>query len=102
MMKLTTTKNGTDLTVRLSGELNTLTSPDLSSLLGKELAGTKTLTLDFADCNYISSTGLRVLLVALKQMQAVKGSMRLINVGESVMDILHCTGMDILFGMDTY
>ena len=38
-MKLTAEKNGTALTDRLSGELNTLTAPELSALLNKELDG---------------------------------------------------------------
>ena len=50
-MNLTTEKNGTELTVRLSGELNTLTAPELSSLLDKELPGVQALTLDFAECD---------------------------------------------------
>ena len=50
-MTLTTEKNGTALTVRLSGELNTLTAPELTALLNKELGGVNALTLDFAE-NY--------------------------------------------------
>ena len=38
-MKLATEKNGTALTVHLSGELNTMTAPELSALLNKELDG---------------------------------------------------------------
>ena len=36
-MKLTKEKNANELTVRLSGELNTLTAPDLFALLDSEL-----------------------------------------------------------------
>ena len=36
-MTLTKEKNANELTVRLSGELNTLTAPDLSALLDSEL-----------------------------------------------------------------
>ena len=50
-MTLTTEKNGTALTVRLSGELNTLTAPELTALLNKELGGVNALTLDFAECD---------------------------------------------------
>ena len=82
-MKLTTEKNGTALTVHLSGELNTLTAPELSALLNKELGGMKALTLDFKECDYVSSAGLRVLLSTFKQMKASKGSMELVNVGEN-------------------
>ena len=98
-MKLTTDKNGTALTVRLSGELNTLTAPELSALLNRELDGVQNLTLDFAECDYVSSAGLRVLLAAFKQMKALKGSMGLSNVGENFMDVLQNTGLDAVFGV---
>ena len=96
-MELTTEKNGAELTVRLSGELNTLTAPELSALLDKELGGVQTLTLDFTACDYVSSAGLRVLLGTFKQMKASGGDMRLTNVGENFMDVLQNTGLDAVF-----
>lgn len=98
-MKLTTEKNGTALTVRLSGELNTMTAPELSALLNKELGGVQNLTLDFAECDYVSSAGLRVLLATFKQMKAAKGDMALANVGENFLDVLKNTGLDAVFGI---
>lgn len=98
-MKLTTTKNGTDLTVHLSGELNTLTAPELTDVLDKELGGVKTLTLDFAECDFVSSAGLRLLLATFKQMKTAKGSMKLTNVGENFRDVLENTGLDAVFGL---
>lgn len=96
-MKLTTEKNGTALTIHLSGELNTLTAPELSALLDKELGGVQALTLNFAECDYVSSAGLRILLATFKKMKASKGSMALANVGENFMDVLSNTGLDAVF-----
>ena len=98
-MTLTTDKNGTQLTVHLNGELNTLTAPELSALLTKELGGVQALTLDFTECDYVSSAGLRVLLATFKQMKAAKGSMSLANVGENFRDVLENTGLDAVFGI---
>ena len=98
-MTLTTDKNGTQLTVHLNGELNTLTAPELSALLNKELGGVQALTLDFKECDYVSSAGLRVLLATFKQMKAAKGSMSLANVGENFRDVLENTGLDAVFGI---
>lgn len=72
-MNLTTEKNGSELTIHLSGNLNTLTAPELSKLLDRELGDAKTLTLDFAECDYVSSAGLRVLLATFKKMKAANG-----------------------------
>ncbi len=98
-MQLTTQKNGTGLTVSLSGELNTLTAADLNACLDKELDGVQSLTLDFAECDYVSSAGLRVLLNTFKRMKMANGSMELSNVGENFLDVLQNTGLDAVFGI---
>ena len=76
-----------------------LTAPELSAPLTRELGVVQALTLDFAECDYVSSAGLRVLLATFKQMNAVKGSMALSNVGENFRDVLKNTGLDAVFGM---
>ena len=99
-MELTTEKNGSELIVRLSGELNAITSPELSDLLDRELTDDiKKVTFDYAECDYVSSAGLRVLLATFKKMKAAGGSMRLANVGENFMDVLENTGLDAVFDM---
>ena len=97
-MTLTTDKNGTNLTVHLSGELNTLTAPELTALLDKELGGVKELILDFAECDYVSSAGLRVLLATYRQMKAAGGDIKLATVGDNFRDVLKNTGLDAVFG----
>ena len=96
-MTLTKEKSGNELTVRLSGELNTLSAPELSALVDSELDGVQTLTLDFAQCDYVSSAGLRILLAAFKKMKGAKGTMKLINVGQSFSEVLQNTGLDSVF-----
>ena len=98
-MKLTPERNGNELKVNLSGELNTLTAPELSEFLEKGLGGVQSLTLDFAECDFVSSAGLRVLLATFKQMKATGGTMSLANVGENFMDVLQNTGLDAVFDM---
>ena len=98
-MKLTTEKNGTALTVRLSGEVNSQTAPELSALLDKELPGVQALTLDFTECDYVSSAGLRILLATFKRMKSVDGSMSFANVGKGLMDVFQITGLARVFGL---
>ena len=83
----------------MSGEVNTVTSPELSALLDKELPGVETLTLDFAECDYVSSAGLRVLLSTYKKLRATNGSMNLDNMNDTLMDVLRNTGLDVVFGL---
>ena len=98
-MILTPKKNGTELTIQISGELNTLTAPELNALLDRELGGVKSLILDFAECDYVSSAGLRVLLATFKKMKVNKGDMTLANVGVNFKDVLKNTGLDAVFGV---
>jgi len=98
-MELTTEKNGTNLTVHLSGEVNTQTAPELSALLDKELPGVQALTLDFAECDYVSSAGLRVLLSTFKTMRTSGGSMNFVNVGKGLSDVFQITGLAKVFGL---
>ncbi len=80
----------------LEGRLDTITAPELEKELKASLDGVSELVLDFAKLEYISSAGLRVLLAAQKLM-AKQGSMKLVNVNETIMEILDVTGfVDIL------
>ena len=86
-MKLTTEKNGAELTVRLNEEVNVNTAPELAAFLDEHLPGVQALTLDFAECDYVSSAGLRVLLATFKRMKAADGSMSFANIGKGLMDV---------------
>lgn len=85
--------NDGELKVEVSGRLDTVTSPELEKSLMENFTGVSSLILDFAQLEYISSAGLRVLLIAQKQMNK-QGKMALINVNETVMEILELTGFD--------
>jgi anti-sigma B factor antagonist len=80
-----TTENGI-CTVALEGRLDTITSPELETELKSSLDEVTELILDFEKLEYISSAGLRVLLSAQKTMNS-QGSMRVIHVNETVMEI---------------
>lgn len=96
-MEMKTKKEGGTFTVALSGELNTLTAPDFNALLEKNLPETELLVLDFADCDYVSSAGLRVLLNTFKILKERGDQMELQNIGPNLADNLKVTGLDVVF-----
>lgn len=98
-LKLTTKNDGAALTVALNGELNTLTAPDLKTVLEEKLAETDALYLDFAGCDSVSSAGLRVLLNTFKKMKAKKGTMEFMNIGPNFSEVLNITGLDVVFNL---
>lgn len=95
-MTITKDVNGNGLTLMIDGRIDANTAPQLEAELNNSLDGMADLTLDLKNLTYISSAGLRVLLVAQKQMMK-QGAMRVINVCEAVMDVFEMTGFaDIL------
>ena len=95
-MIIETSRNERELIVALSGRLDTTTAPALEKTITENACDIEKLVLDFKGLEYISSAGLRVVLNAQKKMQQI-GGMKVINVGEEVMEVFEMTGfVDIL------
>ncbi len=95
-MNLIKNRNGSELTFALDGRLDTITAPQLDQALQESLEGITSLTFDLEKLVYISSAGLRSLLVAQKAMNK-KGSMKIKNAGAAIMEVFTVTGFaDIL------
>ena len=100
-MEINTSVEGARFVVRLSGDLNILTAPKLAACLEGMPEDVNALTVDFAECDYVSHKGLRVLMHTRKVMKDRKGSMELVNVGPNVLRMLNATGMIDLFDPKT-
>lgn len=80
------------LKVVISGRLDTTTAPELEKEL--DFTGITSVEFDLADLEYVSSAGLRVILMVQKNM---KGNFVLKNVKPEIMEIFEITGFaDIL------
>ena len=99
-MEIKTNKNGSEFIVAPEGEINILTAPQLEEVLNSGIDGISLLTLDFKECDYVSSAGLRVLLATFKTLKKNKAKMRLINVGENFTEVLENTGLDAVFDVE--
>ena len=78
--------------VAISGRLDTTTAPELEKEL--DFTGITSVEFDLADLEYVSSAGLRVILMVQKNM---KGNFVLKNVKPEIMEIFEITGFaDIL------
>lgn len=74
----------------LEGRLNTVTSIDFENYV-EELKGDENVLIDMEKLEYISSAGLRILL-KMQKLLADKGSLVLVNVGPSILEIFEITG----------
>ncbi|MBO5544578.1 MAG: STAS domain-containing protein [Oscillospiraceae bacterium] len=96
MLNISKTIDNGKAVYTLKGRLDTVTAPELENDLKDALAGITSLTMDFAELEYISSAGLRVLLSAQKTMNK-QGEMKIIHVNDTIMEIFEVTGfVDIL------
>ena len=96
LMNITKNTEDKNLTIKIEGRVDTLTSPELEKAIKDSEAEIESLFLDFTDVQYISSAGLRVLLSAHKVMSK-KGGMKVRNANEDIMEIFEVTGfLDIL------
>lgn len=99
-MNITQRRDGATLYLSLSGRLDAIGAVTLENEMKqsfKEMADAfkpaKRIEMDFSNTNYISSAGLRVLLVTAKYMKQVAGSLHLTNIPPPVMSVLHMTGL---------
>ena len=90
-MKITKQLNNKELTLYLEGELNSSTAPEFETVIKSDLNNVESLIIDLAKLSYLSSAGLRVLLVAQKIMNK-NGKMVIRHANEDVMEIFNLTG----------
>ena len=81
-----------ELTLTLKGELNTATSPELDAAIEKDLKDNTSLIIDMAELTYLTSAGLRVLLVAQKLMNERKGQLLIRHCNDAIMEVFDITG----------
>ena len=84
------------MTVALEGRLDTLSAPELDTFLQKYYAVISELILDMDKLDYVSSSGLRVILTAHKKMED-HGKLLIRNTNKLVKEVFSVTGFsDIL------
>jgi anti-anti-sigma factor len=84
--------------VRLSGNLDTNTSPQAQAFFEDLVEAESTCVVaDFSAVDYISSAGLRVLLVAAKKLRRVGGELRICSLNEMATEVFEISGFATLF-----
>lgn len=84
-------REGSKTIVTPTGRIDTNNAPLFADTMNEALAGTEELVLDFCHLDYISSSGLKVVLRTVKTMLA-QGEMRIVNVSKDIYEVLEVTG----------
>lgn len=98
-VKISSMRDGENLTIKISGKLNTDSANFAKNEILSALDGVKILTLDLNGLEYIASAGLRILIAAMKKIRAQGGDMTVKNVGEQVREVLEMTGFAQIFNL---
>ncbi|MDA3927879.1 MAG: STAS domain-containing protein, partial [Prolixibacteraceae bacterium] len=85
--------------LKLDGRLDTNTSSIFDTFIQPFLKSEQFIILDFETCNYLSSTGIRSLLIAEKKLQKIGGHLYLCNLVFEVKQVLEMAGLDRVFQM---
>ena len=80
------------LVLSIEGRIETNTAPEFQNAVLGAFQKCSNVILDFEEVAYISSAGLRGLLLGQKTAQSKGGSMVLTNVNDAVMEVLKMTG----------
>lgn len=90
MLTVKVIKNGSSVVVATEGVIDTETAPQLGAALLELDYSDLTLTLDFDKTKYITSAGLRVLLIARKKLS--DDTMRIVNANDDIAEVFKVTG----------
>lgn len=93
-MNIKTKEEKGTLLIELEGRLDTVTSQELASALPIEKRRNLDIDIDFKKLQYISSAGLRLLILFKKEAQATNNKMVIRNINDVVKEIFSVTGFD--------
>ena len=91
-MVINKTIDGKKATLFVEGKLDNNTSYAFSKEFDKVYPGVDEIVIDFSKLVYISSVGLRVLIVAQKKLNRDGKKLTLVNVTSDIMEIFDLTG----------
>ena len=82
---------------KVTGKISELESNALAQKLNELLNENEDVLLDMEELQYISSAGLRVLIMYFKQFRAKGYNLGIINCNDAIKHIFVMTGLDSLF-----
>ena len=93
-MNVETRVENNTLFIDLDGRLDTVTSQQLGELLPNEKRRNLDIDFNFEKLEYVSSAGLRILVLFKKEAQATNNKMVIRNINDVIREIFTVTGFD--------
>jgi len=90
-----TRAEGSQSILEVEGEIDAHTAPQLKSAIGTLLDEEKSaLVVDLERVTFMDSTGLGVLVSALKRVREMDGELRIVCTRRAILRVLEITGLD--------
>ena len=93
-MEISWKYNDKELTIEVGNRIDTVTAPDFENEIMDEMGKFDSLILDLEKLEYISSAGLRVLVLVQKKLQPEGIPFVIINVNDTIKEIFSMSGFD--------
>jgi anti-sigma B factor antagonist len=91
-MQVEITKQGETVIAVLDGEIDGKTAPEVQNQLAPVIADYRKIVLDMTRVTFLSSAGLRILLLLYRQASAKNGKVALAGLSEQIQDVMSITG----------
>jgi anti-anti-sigma factor len=100
-MDISQEQDGDVVVVRLSGRLDSSAASSAETQLSAAVTGSPPrVAIDMSNLAYVSSAGLRVLLVLAKKVQQQKGKVALGGLSANVREVFTVSGFDTIFPIE--
>lgn len=78
--------------IKLDGDLDNKSSEKTRNVIMEQIADNCKIIIDMKNCSYVSSAGLRVLMIFAKKIKTVQGQGVLANIVPEVEEVMEMTG----------
>ena len=91
-------REGSTLTVELQGRVDATNAMEFDKFVKESLQEQDgVLVFDFADLNYISSAGIRVLILVAKNNTRLEGKLGICSPKDSIRDLVEVSGLNTIY-----
>jgi anti-sigma B factor antagonist len=99
-MEISERRTADIVTLSLSGKLDTTSAKAFEEkVLGRIESGERRIVIDLAQLDYVSSAGLRVLLLASKRLSSANGKIALCSLKDQVKEVFDIAGFSSIFSI---
>ncbi len=96
-MEIKSEIRGNVTVIHIVGHLDSTTSQEAEERIMKDVVVNGSIVLNMSECGYVSSAGLRLLLLVGKQLQSSGGQWAFAGLLEEVADVINVTGFSNFF-----